>query len=164
MSGIMYLNSCLKEEIESDEQDNEWASLDAYFDLVQGSSSIENFTSTHEMAFSDAQTRAKLSMSDAGRTFVLSRAANLSSNQIADIRMRVGGDLSKFKEIKQSLTKIHGSQSGSQSEAKSSTLLQMANQHYAETWRYLACRLMVLLGMTLSGKVRLEPTTVAGSR
>jgi head-tail adaptor len=93
MSGIHYLNSSLKQEYEADGQDNEWASLEAYFDLVQGSSSIERLMSTHEMAFSDARTRAKLPMSDAGRTFFLLRAANLSSNQIADIRMRVGGDL-----------------------------------------------------------------------
>jgi hypothetical protein len=140
MSGFDYMGKMMTEGYEADDQDEEWASLEAYFDLVQGASTIESYISTHSRAFSDAQDISKLSISYAGKTFFLLRAASLSGQQLTDIRMRVGGDLFQYSQINQLIVKIHGNSS----EDRSSTKPLMATQYYgsaracpqvaADTW------------------------------
>ncbi len=59
--------------------------LESYFELYRGSSSMEDYLTLHDLAWSDATEQCGLSMNDVGRSFFLLKGAQLSDRQSFDL-------------------------------------------------------------------------------
>ena len=83
------------------------AALHSFVDLYRGNQSMEDFQSVHDLAWTDAREQGGFDMDDVGKTFFLLRSAQLSGRQLFVIRMRVDGDLSRYREIQQLLSRMY---------------------------------------------------------
>ena len=105
-NGSTFLCQAIMAEFSGNAQDLQWQTLAAFIDLYRSNSSFEDFIQLHDLAWIDDQQQGGIAMNEVGRSFFLLRAAQLTERQLFDVRMRVNGDLSKYKEICQLMTRM----------------------------------------------------------
>lgn len=82
------------------DQDRAWSSLDAFFSTrQQPGEPFDEFCSRWERLFTEACANANLQTNAVCQGYLLFSQSTLSDQQITDLRLRVDGDLSRFREM-----------------------------------------------------------------
>jgi len=99
-SGAQQLILSLARAYYLDDQDVAWTSLDKFFNCRQGEhQDFSTYVLEWQRMFDEAADNAHLTLSDVGKTYLFFSKSNLSESQIADLRLKVNGDLSRFGDM-----------------------------------------------------------------
>ena len=67
-----------------------------------------DFLSLQDLALTDAVTQCGLDMGPVGKTYFLLRGAQVTEPQLFDIRLRVDGDLPRYDDIRNLMSRMYG--------------------------------------------------------
>jgi len=81
-------------------QDQSIQSLETFFTFERGNLSTHDYMQMWNMCFQDAEEHGGLQLNNVGKSFLLLWKSGLSVKEIYDYRMQVGGDLSRFEDIR----------------------------------------------------------------
>ena len=98
-SGLQKFLELLEESFGEEEQDVQAASLDRFFNLWRGNSSLLEYCTAFKMRCETAEEKAGLHINPTGLTHLLLTHAGLSPKYLDDIYLKVDGDRSQFARI-----------------------------------------------------------------
>ena len=79
---VKYMCQRIIDQYKADDEDVQYATLESFFKLQQGNTSIEDYVANHELAFQDAASSCNLQMNDVGRSFFLLEGSNITVNNL----------------------------------------------------------------------------------
>jgi hypothetical protein len=105
-AGAGHLMARLKECFEIHDDDKQGDTLDKFFEVRRGNSTLQEFLINFREKYDDAESKAGLTISRIALTHLLFKWSGLPSRRIADIKLHFNGDLSRFDEIYSMLHRI----------------------------------------------------------
>ena len=83
-----------------DAQDKSWVTLDQFFRFSRPSSmSFVDYVQEWDRLFEDAQLYGGLTISAVGKTWLFFSHAGLTDKELADLKLKVDGDLTRFEDM-----------------------------------------------------------------
>ena len=99
-SGIEELLTIFMHQYYIDEQDQAWTSLDKFFGFERRPGmDFQSYLTQWEAKFSEAENDASLAMNEVAKCWLFWSRAGLNSRQLNDLRMKVNGDMTRWKDM-----------------------------------------------------------------
>ena len=117
-SGAKLLIDRLTEVYFLDEQDMAWTCLDKFFSFSQGSRDFAAYLLEWDRLLDDARTYGGLQLNEVGQNWLFFSRSNLADKQLADLRLKVNGDLTRFREMVSLQLKISKSEDATADQAR----------------------------------------------
>ena len=98
-AGCRHLMVRLRELYRLDDQDEAWVTLDKFFSFSQGTLDFQQYMVEFERHFLESQTKAGLALNEVAKCWLFWSKSNLSDRSLADLRLKVDGDLTRWQEM-----------------------------------------------------------------
>eukprot|EP00959_Pyramimonas_sp_CCMP1952_P051441 1074767-Pyramimonas_sp.AAC.1 len=113
-SGIKMLTAKLTELYHLDDQDLAWTSLDKLFCFTKPyDMDFFTYVVEWERLYSEAEKHGGLTIGDTGKAWLFFSRSGIAECQLADLRLKVGGDLTRYREMIALQMKISKNESAS---------------------------------------------------
>ena len=139
-SGVKVLIAKLTELYYLDDQDLAWTSLDRFFCFVKPyDMDFSTYVVEWERLYSEAEKHGGLAIGDSGKAWLFFSRSGIPERQLADLRLKVGGDLTRYREMIALQMKISKNESASydQSQGYKQYNTRTGEEEYDEDdWNY----------------------------
>ena len=98
-SGAWHLLARLRHLFALDDQDIAWTTLDKFFGYTQGNTDFQLYVVEFDRFYQDAEVNAVLEMNEVARCCFFWSKSNLSVKDLSDLRLKVDGDMSRWREM-----------------------------------------------------------------
>ena len=85
---------------------------------------MDSYVTFSDLTYDDAHTSAGLTINDVGRSYFLLNGAGPTDRQTFDYMLRIGGDLTRFRELKTLMLRLI------ENDAHNATVLGLASQFW----------------------------------
>ena len=99
-SGISALATALRAAFGQSDQEMTTTALEAFFELRRGKMSLQDYAAEWELRLEEAQVRAGLELNNVAKTYLFFRNSGLLVKFVADVKMQIHGDMSRFDEAR----------------------------------------------------------------
>ena len=99
-SGVQHLTTALRAAFGQQDQDLATQSLERFFNLARGRLTLQEFSVEFDARFDEASDRAGLAINEVARFFLFFQKSGLTTKQIDDIKLQVGGDFTRFADAR----------------------------------------------------------------
>ena len=106
ISGAGHLMSALRSAFELHEQDKQGEHLDSFFDVRRGGAPLQTYLMNFREKYNEASDRSGLQISAVCLTHLLFKWSGLLARRIADIKLHINSDLSRYEEVFAMLSRI----------------------------------------------------------
>lgn len=98
-AGAMLLLQMLVREFSLQDQDKAWISLERFFEHTGRGDDFFEYDQQFESRYADAVSHGGLAMNDAGLAYLYWSKSGVNEKLIADLRLKVDGDLTRFRDM-----------------------------------------------------------------
>ena len=98
-SGARQLVNALQTQYALEDQDRQWISLEDFFELQGNGNDFFEYDQLFESRYSQAQRYAALQIGDVGLAYLFWSKSGVDDKLIADLRLKVNGDLTRYREM-----------------------------------------------------------------